>query len=149
MKVTLISLFALFSSYATASSSLMIDCPEMEGVYECKAGSRYSLKAIAPTMSGYLIESDGIEMEYFFDNVVRDVPANENMKDGKVASRCEKGAFIVDFNASILYDGDVIAKQVSSTTYEIIKGQLQITQKVKMKGLPMPKLFFQCKKMAF
>lgn len=147
MRMSLIFVSLFFSLELLASSALKVDCPEMEGVYECRAGSRYTLKTITPTLGGFLIDSDGIETEYFFDNIVRDVPSNENMQDGKVAARCEKGAFIIDFNASILYDGSVIAKQVSTTSYEIKNQKLQITQKVKMKGIPMPKLVFQCKKM--
>lgn len=138
--------FLIFVSFFIMNSLYSSQCPEIDGSFECRAGSRVSFKNISPSMAGYLIESDGAIVEYIIDDTYRELPNTESMQDAKLKARCDKGSLVIDFEASILYQGSVIAKQVSNSVYEIKNGELQITQKTKMKGLPMPKLVFQCKR---
>ena len=133
----LLSLLVSFNAFAG-------NCPEISGNYSCQQGSHVSLKEIVKTATGYKINSDGIDFEYFTDGNVYEVEANENMKDGKVSSLCDNNKFIVNFNATVLYEGSELAKQVSRSEYYINNGTLLITQKTKMKGIPLPTVKFTC-----
>jgi len=106
---SLLTVALLFSSAAFA-------CPDISGVYSCKFNSNISNKEIVKTQSGFVINSDGNMMEYFADGKSYDVPATDSYTDARVKTSCTEKAMVVDFNASILYEGSIIAKQVSKTT---------------------------------
>lgn len=139
MKNLTAGLGLLFSLNIFASN-----CPDLEGIYTCQKGSHVSIKEIARTADGYIIVSDGIEFEYRVDGNTYEVPSTDSMTNAKVKSSCHDNKFVVDFNASILYDGTIIAKQVSKTEYSKKGDNLLFAQKIKMKGLPMPALNFEC-----
>lgn len=139
MKKLTIGLGLLFSLNAFAAI-----CPDIEGTYTCQKGSHVSVKEIARTADGYIIVSDGMEYEYRVDGNTYEVPSTDSMTDGKVKASCHDNKFVVDFNASILYDGTIIAKQVSKTEYSKKGDNLIFAQKIKMKGLPLPALNFEC-----
>ncbi len=134
---SLLTVALLFSSAAFA-------CPDISGVYSCKFNSNISNKEIVKTQSGFVINSDGNMMEYFADGKSYDVPATDSYTDARVKTSCTEKAMVVDFNASILYEGSIIAKQVSKTTYEMEDKDLIISQKVKMKGVPLPAIKWVC-----
>jgi len=135
---SLITLMTLTLSTATFA------CPEISGLYSCRSGSHVSEKEITKTDLGYHIVSDGIEFTYMTDGNTYDVEANDSVKDGKVKSYCKDNKLIVDFKATILYEGAEIARQTSITEYVPAKENLIITTKTKMKGLPMPVLKLNC-----
>lgn len=134
---SLLMVAVLFSSAAFA-------CPDISGVYTCKYNYNISNKEIVKTQSGFVINSDGNPMEYFADGKFYEVPATDSYTDAKVKSSCTENEMIVDFNASILYDGTIIAKQVSKTIYSMEGKDLIISQKVKMKGVPLPAIKWIC-----
>lgn len=136
MKTLLIS--ALFVSSAAFA------CPDITGLYVCKFNSAVSQKEIVKTENGFVVTSEGNSMEYFTDGKTYEIPATDDYTDAKVRTTCTDQEMIVDFNASILYEGSVIAKQVSKSIYSMSGSDLIITQKLKMKGLPMPKVQWTC-----
>lgn len=116
-----------------------IACPDLAGEYLCKRGSASSYRSIEATEDGFRITRDGNITDYVTDGVtVQDVPQTDSMTDGKYTSKCEDNSFIVNFNATLLYEGVVIGKQVSKTTYQLKNEQLHIISKVKVKGVPLP-----------
>lgn len=121
-------------------------CPQMEGFYECRAGSRVSLKEIVSTTAGFLIVSDGAEREYFIDDQFREIPSTNSYKDAFYKSRCTSNSFVVDFKATLLYEGVEVAKQVQTSTYTMVGEDLTIVQKTKAKGVPLPTIKYLCKK---
>lgn len=127
----------LFSSAAFA-------CPDITGSYTCKFNSAISMKEIVKTDGGFAVNSDGYEIEYHVDGKTYELPSTENYTDAKVRTTCNESEMIVDFNASILYEGSIIAKQVSKSTYSMEGSNLVINQKIKMKGLPMPAVKWNC-----
>ncbi len=136
-------IFALFLFPLIASAEV---CPVIEGSYECISGSRVSMKEFQHTNNGYIIVSDGVEQTLIVDNQYREVPETDSYKDAKFKARCEKSNLVVDFNASILYEGSVIAKQSTVVNYIMKNDVLTIIQKTKMKGIPLPTLNFKCTK---
>lgn len=139
MKLLVLGL--IFSLNAFASN-----CPDISGNFMCKEGSRVSLKEISLTSTGYNIISDGMSFDYITDGQFYDVASTENMKDAKIKSSCVKDKFIVDFNATILYDGSVLAKQVSKSEYSLSEDKLVFIHKTKMKGLPLPTIKYLCER---
>lgn len=137
--------FLAFLTCALMATNLWA-CPDFSGRYTCKQGSHVSEKEIKLDGGGYHIISDGTEFTYYPDGNTYEVEANDSMKDGKVRSFCKDNKLIVDFKATILYEGAEIARQVSVTEY-LPKGQdLIITTKTKMKGLPLPVLKLNCER---
>lgn len=140
-----ISIFSLLLSITVfATQEFNSSCPSMDGVFECKAGSRVSLKEIISTQSGFLIISDGVEREYFFDDQFREIAATDSYKDAFYKSRCTNESFIVDFKATLLYEGAEIAKQTQTSTYTMNGDSLIIVQKTKAKGFPLPTVKYIC-----
>ena len=138
MKLLLSMMFlASFNVYSAT-------CPDISGSFICTKGSQISYKDIHKTDTGFVIISDGAEMEYFTDKKVYTLPDNENIRNAKVSTYCEKNKMIVDFSVIILYEGSDLAKQVSKTHYSLTNNGMTISQKIKMKGLPMPSLVFEC-----
>jgi hypothetical protein len=140
MKI-LISLILLYSVNTFASN-----CPDISGQFVCQSGSRIILKTIEQTELGYFINSDGTTFEYITDGVSYDVPANENMKDASIKSYCRNNKFVSDFKATVLYDGSKLAKQFTSSEYQLKGEELTVIQKTKMMGLPMPTISLLCKR---
>lgn len=134
------------SAFLAFLSLQVLACPNMDGFYECRAGSRVSLKEVVSTASGFLIISDGAEREYFIDDQFREIPATNSYKDAFYKSRCTSDAFIVDFKATLLYEGAEVAKQVQTSTYTMSGEDLVIVQKTKAKGVPLPTVKYLCKK---
>lgn len=125
--------FGLFASLSA------IACPELSGEYLCKRGSLTSTRSIEATNDGFIITKDGYTTEYVADGItVQNVPSSDSMTDGSYTSRCTDDQFIVDFKATLLYEGAVVGKQVSKTTYQFKNNDLHIISKVKVKGLPLP-----------
>lgn len=139
MKKLTIGLGLLFSLNAFAAS-----CPDLEGTYTCQRGNRILVKEITRTADGYIFVADGMQFEYRVDGNTYEVPSTDSMTDGKVKASCLDNKFIVDFNATILYDGAIIGKQVSKTEYSKNGDNLLFAQKVKMKGMPLPAINFEC-----
>lgn len=125
-------------------SSAAFACPDITGTFVCKFNSAVSQKEISKTETGFKIISEGYPMEYITDGRPYEIPATDSYKDAFVKSSCSEKELIIDFNASILYEGTVIAKEVSKTTYSMDSANLIITQKTKMKGLPMPAAKWNC-----
>lgn len=146
MKLSISLLFVLFSFSLYANQELSLSCPKMEGIYECKAGSRVSLKEIVATKEGFIINSDGSEREYFIDDQFREIIATDSYKDAFYKSRCHNESFIVDFKATLLYEGAEVAKQSQTSTYSMNGEDLVIVQKTKAKGLPLPTIKYICKR---
>lgn len=120
-------------------------CPDLSGVYECKAGSRVTVREFTPTAEGFMINADGIEMNYINDGVERGIDETDSYKEAYFKSNCTNDSFVVDFRATIMYEGAVVGKQVSQTTYNLKQGNLSIVQKTKMKGMPLPVLKYSCR----
>ena len=127
-------------------STSLFACPNISGSYSCQLNSSSSLKEITQTPTGYIINSNGIEKEYFTDNKGYEIPATDSYKNAIVTSFCKDEQFIVDFKATILYEGSEIAKEVARTTYEIDGDDLIILRKTKMKGVPLPVQKYLCTK---
>ena len=136
MKMTLMA-FIIFSGSAFA-------CPDLTGSYLCKSGSHSTNKEIHSTDQGYIINSDGNEMEYFTDGRVVEVPETDSFKDGKYSSSCIGDKFIVTFSATLMYEGSPIAKQISRSTYTKNGDNLKIEIKTKSKNIPLPTINFNC-----
>ncbi len=122
------------------------ECPKLSGDYLCTSGSRVSEKMITQANEGYLINSDGVEFNYLTDGKIYDVEATSDMKDGKILSTCRANKFVVNFNATILYEGSAIAKQSTVSEYALLDRDMTIVQKTKMKGIPLPAVTFLCKR---
>lgn len=135
-----LSVFLAFLSLQTFA------CPDMDGFYECRAGSRVSLKEVVSTAGGFLIISDGAEREYFIDDQFREIPSTNSFKDALYKSRCTNDFFIVDFKATLLYEGAEVGKQIQTSTYTMSGNELLIVQKTKAKGIPLPTVKYICKK---
>ncbi len=131
-------------SFLTSFSAFAATCPEISGDYICQKGSHISYKNIHKTDKGFIVISDGVEMEYFTDKKTYALPDTESVRDAKISSYCEKDKLVVDFTGIILYDGSDLAKQVSKTEYAVKGDGMIYSQKVKMKGLPMPGLTLNC-----
>lgn len=133
--------FGLFISFTAAAA-----CPDLTGEYYCKRGSNITYRAIEKTENGFIISQNGNTTEYIADGVtVQTIPSTDGSAEGTFTSYCKNNQFIVDLKADIFYEGSVIAKQVSKTTYELINGNgLNITTKIKMKGIPLPTLKEVC-----
>lgn len=136
MKILMIAL-TLFSYAAFA-------CPDLTGSYLCKAGSRTSNKEIHSTQEGYIINSDGNELEYFTDGRVVEVPETDSFKDGKFTSVCNGDQFVVTFTATLMYEGSPIAKQISRSTYSKVGDIMKLEIKTKSKNIPLPTINFTC-----
>lgn len=122
-----------------------IACPDLAGEYLCKRGSASSYRSIETTADGFRISRDGNITDYVTDGVtVQNVPETDSMTDGKFTSQCESDKFVVDFTATLLYEGAVVGKQVSKTTYQLKNQQLHIISKVKVKGFPLPTIKEVC-----
>lgn len=129
---------------AVLFSSTAFACPDISGLYSCKYNSNMSTKEIVKTEQGFVINSDGNSMEYLADGKAYEVPSTDSYTDALVRTTCTQNEMIVDFKASILYDGSIIAKQVSKSTYAMDGKDLIISQKVKMKGIPLPAIKWTC-----
>lgn len=126
-------LFSLLVSFSALA------CPDLSGEYLCKRGTVTSDRIIEGTENGFIVTRDGISTEYITDGVtVQTVPSNDSMTDGSYISLCKGNQFIVDFKATLLYEGAVVGKQVNRTTYELKNNELHIISKVKIKGVPLP-----------
>lgn len=135
--LVLFSLFISFSSFA---------CPDISGEYLCKRASVTSPRLIEETENGFIVTRDGNSTEYIADGItVQTVPSNDSMTDGSFTSLCKGDQFIVDFKATLLYEGAVVGKQVNRTTYEFKNNELQIITKVKIKGVPLPTIKEICR----
>lgn len=129
----------LFSSSAFA-------CPDLSGSYTCNSGSRVVSKDVQLTSTGYIINTDGVDYEYFTNGTSYDIPETDSYKDMKIVSSCSGDQFLVHLTATILYDGSVIGKQVTDSTYSMKGDNLMIVQKVKMKRMPLPVVKYVCTK---
>ena len=138
----------LFISLMFSTQLFASECPQISGTFLCKSGSRISEKVITQNEDSYQIVSDGIEFTYVTDGKTYDVEATSDMKDGKVTASCQKDKFVVNFKATILYEGSEIAKQSTVSEYSISNQDLVIVQKTKMKGIPLPAVKFNCSKSA-
>ena len=121
-------------------------CPNLTGSFYCNSGVNSSAfdMQIENTNEGYSIITNGTEMKYHTDGRVDTIPATDSYKDVKIKASCQGEKFIIDFTASILYEGSVVAHQVSKTEYILNNDQLSIVRKTKMKGLPMPTAKYTC-----
>lgn len=138
MKLLLI-MVTLFATNAFA-------CPMLTGNYTChrENGSQVLNKQITNTEKGYIINTDGNEMEYFTDGKGYSIPATDSYQNAKVVSSCNGEIFNTVFTAEILYEGSVIAREVALSNYAFEGDKLVLTQKTKMKGLPMPSNRYIC-----
>ena len=127
-----------------AFSSTAFACPNLTGNYTCKKGSHVFTLQVETTAGSYIMNRDGAEMEYVVDGKIYDVPSTENYKDAKMTSVCEDNKLVVGFEADILYQGSVIAHQVSKSYYYKDGNNMILLQKVKMKGIPLPTNKFIC-----
>jgi len=123
---------------------LSFACPKLTGNYECHRGYEISKKWIQENDLGFEINEHGLTTQYFTDAKERSLADQESFKDAKVKSYCEKDQFIIEFKATILYEGSPIAKQVSKTIFERTEDDVKITKKTKMKGLPLPTITEIC-----
>lgn len=125
-------------------SSVAFACPNLTGNFNCKLGSNVFDKQIENTESGYYVITSGVEMNYTTDGKSYELPATDSYKEAKVVSSCLGEKFVIDFTASILYEGSVIAHQVSKSEYYLEGENLIILQKTKMKGIPLPTNKYIC-----
>lgn len=125
-------------------SSTAFACPNLTGSYTCKKGSNVFTLQVETTAQSYIMNRDGAEMEYVVDGKIYDVPSTDSYKDAKVNSTCEDNKLVVGFEANILYEGSVIAHQVSKSYYYMENSDLILLQKTKMKGIPLPTNKFVC-----
>jgi hypothetical protein len=135
----LLSLTVLFSVSAFA-------CPDIAGQYTCKSGTMFSSREITQIDNGFHIKFNGKEQDYPVDGTISTLPDNDSMKDAKYTSVCDGGNFVVKFTAALMYEGVEVAKEVQTTTYFMKNDQLNIIQKTKAKGLPLPKIEYICNK---
>lgn len=138
MSLILSTIFFSLSSYA---------CPSIEGYFECSTGSRLNIKEINAIENGFSVSTDGNYIEYTNDNTFREIPATDSYKDAFYKSYCRADKFIVDFKATILYQDAVVGKQESTTEYKLKDGQMIITQKTKMRRIPLPTLVSHCQRL--
>jgi hypothetical protein len=61
-------------------SSTVFACPNISGLYTCQLKSELSLKEITQTETGYIIDSNGVQMEYFTDNKGYEIPSTNSDK---------------------------------------------------------------------
>lgn len=134
---TLLVLFSLFSASAFA-------CPNLMGNYTCQKGSTVFNLNVNQTATAYEMDRDGNFAEYIVDGKIYDLPSTDNYQAAKVTSACEDDKLVVGFEADILYQGSVIAHQVSKSYYYKDGNNMILLQKVKMKGIPLPTNKFIC-----
>ena len=133
-------LLATFISLNTFAAT----CPSINGSFICQRGTQFSFVDFTPKDTGYVVLTDGTLFEYFTDGKTYAVEGNEDMRDGKVRSYCEKNKFISDFTVTILDQGSPIAKQATKSEFSMEGVNLSIVHKIKMKGIPLPTLRFTC-----
>lgn len=119
-------------------SSAAMACPDISGEYECNIGRKFTKKSISQTSRGFLINTDGSEMEYLTDGTVQTIPNSDSFKDVAFKSYCEGNKFIIDMTATITEGETVLGKQISKKIFELEKEDIHITHKTKMKGIPLP-----------
>jgi hypothetical protein len=123
-------------------------CPDLTGDFFCESGEEKSVRRIETHTNGYTIHTDGNEGFFSNDGKIRELPSNDTMTDGKVSGKCEGEKFIVNFSATVLYEGEDIAKQKSETLYTIVGERLHISRKTRMRWmgiwLPLPSKKFVC-----
>ncbi len=138
----------LFSLILTFSFSLLASttCPNIAGTYTCTYKYETLHQTIEETPTGFFITANGVEMEYFIDGSPVLIPETDSVRDGKVISSCGNGLFVVNFTAMIMYQGAEVGKEVQRTSYEIKDGNLVMTRKTKVKGIPLPTKKYICVK---
>lgn len=133
----------LMTFVALVSFNLMA-CPNLTGNFNCTSTSNSFDIQIENQTNGYSIITNGSEMNYHTDGRVDTIPSTDSYKDVAIKASCQGEKFVIDFTASILYEGSVIAHQVSKTEYVLTNDQLNITRKTKMKGIPLPTTKHTC-----
>ena len=137
-----LALFLFLISFSVFS------CPDLTGSYFCESGEEKSVRTIETLADGYLIKIDENEGFFSNDGKIRELPSNDTLADGKVSGTCREEKFIVNFSATILYLGEDIAKQRSTTEYFLVGDRLHSVRKTKMNWLslwiPMPTKKFVC-----
>lgn len=124
-------------------------CPNLDGAYLCQAGSDAVGFTIASTPDGIWMDRDGAQITYQPDGRSHAIPDTESYQNGKVTSSCKGDKLVVELDVEILYEGSVIARQVSRTEYsrptKNLNEGLKIVTKTKMKGLRLPTKTYACR----
>lgn len=132
-------LFSLFISLSALA------CPDISGEYACLRNNQTTFRSIEVIPGGFRMINGIHTNDYITDGTtIQTLPDTDSMKDGKYKSHCQGNKLIVDFTATIMYEGSAIARQVSKTTYQLKNDQLEIIQKVRMKGIPLPTIRELC-----
>lgn len=136
------SLIALTLLFAVPAFS----CPQLDGVYRCQSNHRVDTKEIYPTQNGFEVITNGNYVEYITDNQYYEIDPTDSYEDAFHKSRCQNDKLIVEFKANILYQGSVVARQRSTTEYQMVGDQLHIERKTRMRRIPMPTVRSVCER---
>lgn len=121
-------------------------CEELSGNYLCRAGSKAISKSLLIVGNQVEMITEGVESTLILDGETYSVPATSSMKDGKVSALCVGEKMVVNFSATLLYEGEELAKQTQKTEYVKSNEGLEITVSTKAKGIPLPKLKYLCQR---
>lgn len=119
-------------------------CPDITGSFSCKYKNRLSEREITKTADGFLINIDGIELEYVTDGSITTVPQTDSLKDGQYSSVCDANTFVINFSGTMM-EGDLeLGHQVQKTVYQMKGDALNINIKTKAKRVPLPTIDYTC-----
>jgi hypothetical protein len=136
------SLLVFFiSAYLTQAQG----CPDLSGQYACALGSHQYSLLVKSNQASHTVVRDGREMKYEANGQTYSIPDTDSYQKGRYQSVCAKNKLQVNFQVELLYEVSVIAKQKSVTEYEKIKSDVIITEKTRVKGVPLPTQRFVCK----
>lgn len=125
-------------------SSVALACPDISGEFSCKSKKNSTSVIIEAIQNGFTINTDGNVADFIADGKTYDLPSTDSMTDAKKISSCKDDKFIIDFNATLLYEGAVIGKEVLKAAYYFEGSNLKIVRKTKVKGMPLPVQDYTC-----
>lgn len=121
------------------------NCPDLNGDYACKQGSTIFSLSVHGEQGLYHVEKNKVAIEYNTDGRFVAIADTENYRNAKYQALCEGGKLVVNFYAELMYDGSFIGKQVSKSEYSKVGQELIIAEKVKVRGIPLPRLRYVCR----
>lgn len=120
-------------------------CDAFDGSFLCQRGRDQVVKEFKSFEGGFEILTDGSPVTYYTDGLERDVSFPE-IQDGHLKAYCQQRNLVTEFRATILDEGDPIAKMKQTTTYTLNGPILKVEQKTISKNIPLPKIKMNCKR---
>lgn len=120
-------------------------CPDLTGKYLCQAlHGTYDLK-FNKTSSGYIVTTESTKKTYVTDGSVQELPdLGETVQNRTLKSYCDEEKFIIDYEATVYYEGNVLGQQFSKTSYEFNGKNIQMILQVNFQGSNLPPIKETC-----